>query len=195
MPQVLDFKSFSDSFADPEYLISDFAKFDRPAQLHLCFAVLDDFKEKFGRLPLPRNEKDALEFLELVKTLSTKLKNPPNLDEKLIKEFSFQARGDLPPMNAVLGGFVAQEVLKACSGKFTPLFQYLYFDSLESFPKSINVTEDDCKPIGSRYDPQIAVFGKRFQSILSNQRQFLVGAGAMYFCFNQVAAKCSRTGQ
>lgn len=34
------------------------------------------------------------------------------MDEKLLKELCYQARGDLAPMCAVIGGFVAQEVLK-----------------------------------------------------------------------------------
>ena len=33
-------------------------------------------------------------------------------------------------MCAALGGVVAQQVMKACSGKFTPVYQWLYFDSL-----------------------------------------------------------------
>jgi len=99
-------------------------------------------------------------------------------DEKVIKELAYQATGDLSPMNAVLGGFVAQEVLKACSAKFHPTFQHMYFDSLESLPNSLP-SEEECKPIGSRYDGQIAVFGKTFQEKIANHRQFLVGSGAI----------------
>jgi ubiquitin-activating enzyme E1 len=179
MPKEIKFKSLKDSFAEPEVLISDFAKFDRPLQYHLCFMALGLFNEKFSRFPKSRNEADALEFLKIVKENVKLLKNAPEIDEKLVKEFAFQALGDLPPMNAVLGGLVAQEVLKACSGKFMPVTQYYYFDSLESFPKSVTVTEQDCQPVGSRYDPQIAVYGKPFHDRISNARQFLVGAGAI----------------
>ena len=91
---------------------------------------------------------------------------------------SFQATGDLSPMVAVIGGFVAQEVLKACSAKFHPMQQSMYFDSLESLPKE-TPTEQDCQPLGSRYDGQIAVFGKTFQDRIANVRQFLVGSGAI----------------
>lgn len=81
-------------------------------------------------------------------------------------------------MNAVLGGFVAQEVLKACSAKFHPMLQHLYFDSLESLPSDLP-SEADVQPIGSRYDAQIAVFGKKFQDRIANFREFLVGSGAI----------------
>jgi len=82
-------------------------------------------------------------------------------------------------MAAVIGGLVAQEVLKACSGKFQPIHQFFYFDSFESLPTSVSLTEESCKPKGTRYDGQIAVFGSDFQERIANYRQFLVGAGAI----------------
>ncbi len=52
--------------------------------------------------------------------------------------------GDLSPMCAALGGVVAQQVMKACSGKFTPVYQWLYFDSLgnPAGPSKIRVCFD-----------------------------------------------------
>lgn len=73
----------------------------------------------------------------------------------------------------------AQEVLKSVSGKFHPIVQWLYFDSLESLPTSTKRSEELCKPVGSRYDGQIAVFGKDFQEKIENLNEFLVGAGAI----------------
>lgn len=81
-------------------------------------------------------------------------------------------------MVAVIGGFVAQEILKGCSAKFHPMMQHLYFDSLESMPAEVP-SEADATPSGSRYDGQIAVFGKKFQEKIANHRQFLVGSGAI----------------
>lgn len=73
---------------------------------------------------------------------------------------------------------MAQEVLKSLSGKFHPMVQHMYFDSLESLPL-VPPTEAECQPIGSRYDGQIAVFGKHFQEKIANHKQFLVGSGAI----------------
>jgi len=70
-----------------------------------------------------------------------------DIDEKIIEQFSFQAQGDLSPMVAVFGGWGAQEVLKAVSGKFGPTFQWLYFDSLESLPANVVLNEETCKPV------------------------------------------------
>jgi ubiquitin-activating enzyme E1 len=100
------------------------------------------------------------------------------IDEKIVVELAYQATGDVAPLVAVIGGFVAQEVLKACSAKFHPMVQHMYFDSLESLPANLP-SEAECQPTGSRYDGQIAVFGKTFQDKIVNYRQFLVGSGAI----------------
>lgn len=100
------------------------------------------------------------------------------VNDKVLKELSFQATGDLAPMNSVVGAFVAQEVLKSVSAKFHPMVQNMYFDSLESLPTNLP-NEQECQPQGGRYDGQIAVFGKEFQRKIADHRQFLVGSGAI----------------
>ncbi|KAG0664172.1 E1 ubiquitin-activating protein [Monosporozyma unispora] len=185
VPTKISFQSLKDSITNPEFIFSDFAKFDRSAQLHLGFQALHFFTIKHnGQLPRPMNEEDANELIKLVQDLS--VQQPEVLagnkvNDKLIKELSYQARGDIPGIVAFFGGLVAQEVLKACSGKFTPLKQYMYFDSLESLPdsKEFPRNESTTSPIGSRYDNQIAVFGVDFQKKVANSKVFLVGSGAI----------------
>ncbi|ORY81377.1 hypothetical protein BCR37DRAFT_380184 [Protomyces lactucae-debilis] len=180
MPKIVDFKPLREQLAAPDYLISDFAKFDRPAQLHVGFQALHEFAEQHnGLLPRPRNESDAADVWQAAQRIAAASSEKPELDEKLIKELSYQARGDVSPMVAVYGGIVAQEVLKAISGKFHPIMQFMYFDSLESLPTSVVLTEQECAPLGSRYDGQIAVFGKTFNDKIANTKEFLVGSGAI----------------
>lgn len=165
-------KSLRESLKSPELFITDFAKFDRPGTLHAGFQALWEFKAEEQHFPRPRNAQDAAKFVALAKKIDA------DADEKILTELAYQATGDIAPLNAVIGGFVAQEVLKACSAKFHPMVQHLYFDSLESLPTQLP-TEEECQPTGSRYDGQIAVFGKTFQDKIANHRQFLVGAGAI----------------
>jgi ubiquitin-activating enzyme E1 len=165
-------KSLRESLKAPEFWITDFAKFDRPATLHAGFQALWQFFSEHQRIPRPRNAEDAAILVSLAKKLDA------DVDEKVLTELSYQASGNLAPVNAVIGGLVAQEVLKACSAKFHPVIQYTYFDSLESLPSALP-SEVDCQPTGSRYDGQTAVFGKAFQEKIFNYRQFLVGAGAI----------------
>lgn len=180
MPKVINFQSLSEQLQNPELLISDFAKFDRPQQLHIGFQALHLFsKHHDGSLPRPHNDEDASEIFKLAQGISSSGRDNVQLDEKLLRELSYQARGDLGPMAAFFGGLAAQEVLKAISGKFHPIVQWLYFDSLESLPTSVERSEKLCRPRNTRYDGQITVFGLDFQDKLANVNQFLVGAGAI----------------
>ncbi|KAF5657938.1 ubiquitin-activating enzyme e1 [Fusarium heterosporum] len=179
MPKIVNFKDFTTALQEPEFLISDFAKFDRPQQLHLGFQALHAFQLNSKRLPNPMDDVDATVVLEAAKKFAEIQGLEIELDEKLLKELSYQAQGDLNPMAAYFGGLVAQEVLKAVSGKFQPINQWMYFDSLESLPTSTKRSAELCKPIGSRYDGQIAVFGTEYQNKIANVKQFLVGAGAI----------------
>jgi len=176
MPKVIEFKSLRESLKSPEYFMTDFAKFDRPATLHAGFQALSAFRDKAGHLPKPRNPADAEVVLTLAKEIAGA--DAGDLNTKVIEELAFQATGDLSPLNAVIGGFVAQEALKAVSAKFHPMVQHLYFDSLESLPAEVP-TEQDAAPQQSRYDGQIAVFGSKFQQTIADHRQFLVGSGAI----------------
>ncbi|PHH87188.1 hypothetical protein CDD83_9206 [Cordyceps sp. RAO-2017] len=179
MPKIVNFKPFTAALKEPEFVMSDFAKFDRPQQLHLGFQALEAFQLANGRLPKPMDEQDAAVVLGAAKKFAEEEKLEMELDDKLLKELSFQAMGDLSPMAAFFGGIAAQEILKAVSGKFQPIRQWMYFDSIESLPTSTKRSAELCKPVGSRYDGQIAVFGTEFQDKIANLKQFLVGAGAI----------------
>ena len=180
MPKIINFQPLSEQLKNPELLISDFAKFDRPQQLHLGFQALHKFASKNrGKMPRPHSDKDASEVFDYARALAGGGDGKVELDEKLLRELSYQAQGDLAPMAAFFGGLAAQEVLKSVSGKFHPILQWLYFDSLESLPSSVERSEELCKPLDTRYDGQIAVFGREFQEKLANINEFLVGAGAI----------------
>ncbi|XP_035226335.1 ubiquitin-like modifier-activating enzyme 1 [Stegodyphus dumicola] len=179
MPKTIHFKSFKEAIVDPEFIMTDFAKLDRPPQLHLAFQAVHNFRQKNGRLPKSWNEGDAEEFLSFCKELNVKNANPVELDENLLKRFAYVCQGELCPIQAVIGGITAQEIMKACSGKFHPIVQWLYFDALECLPEEGTVKEALAEPLGIRYDGQIAVFGNDFQNKLSKLKYFLVGAGAI----------------
>ncbi|XP_064473449.1 ubiquitin-like modifier-activating enzyme 1 isoform X2 [Ornithodoros turicata] len=181
MPKDLKFKPLKEALEVPEFLISDFSKMDRPPQLHLGFQALQMFQQKHGHLPGPWNKADAAELLTLAKerngTTTTKLNE---LDEKLLSTLSYVSAGSLSPMQAVIGGIAAQELMKACSGKFMPIQQWFYFDALECLPHGGEVSEADAKAmINTRYGSQAMVFGAEVQKKLGSQKYFLVGAGAI----------------
>ena len=53
------------------------------------------------------------------------------MDETVLAQFASTSSAEINPMCAMFGGVVGQEVVKAISGKFTPISQWLYFDRCE----------------------------------------------------------------
>jgi len=176
-PKNVHFKPLVEAMDAMESVITDFAKFEEPEILHMCYQALHSFVADNSRGPKPWSQEDAATFLELTKTM---FGEKTEGKEKYIEQFSKICAGSVSPINAAIGGIVAQEVMKACSGKFMPICQWLYFDALECLPDDqAALTEENCAPTGSRYDGQIAVFGKQFQEKLGRQHNFVVGAGAI----------------
>ncbi|XP_054834098.1 ubiquitin-like modifier-activating enzyme 7 isoform X2 [Eublepharis macularius] len=178
-PQQPSFDSLRVSMTSPKIKTPDAGKVSRYHTLHMAFWALHLFQSKMKRLPRPRDQADAEEMVKLAQSLAV---GPEPLVEHLVQTFAYGCSGDLSPISAFIGAVAAQEVLKAASGKFTPLNQWLYFDAYECLPeedRTALLTEEDCAPHGSRYDGQIAVFGADFQERLGKQKYFVVGAGAI----------------
>lgn len=170
--KTLSFKPLEEAKKDPAYFISDFGKADA-SDLHIAFQALDEFVVEYDRLPKPWSINDSEIFLKLPAVVHSEVFNVI-----LLTLFAKTCAGELCPINATIGGTIAQEVMKACSGKLTPIQQYLYFDAIECLPDT-DLTEIDCKALGTRYDKQIAVFGGEFQKRLANLQYFIDGAGAI----------------
>lgn len=185
-PKTINFKSINEAIKQPETLISDFCKMDDSNTISLAFQTMSDFKQKFSHLPRPWHSDDANEFVKLAYELNEAKYKYENVSEHILRLFSSTSSGQLSPMQAVIGGTAAQEVMKACSGKFTPIFQFLFFDCRECLPEkpfehlnyqlcSLSESESHL----NRYKSQIAVFGKEFQKKLASSKYFIVGAGAL----------------
>ncbi|PIA37529.1 hypothetical protein AQUCO_03000241v1 [Aquilegia coerulea] len=180
-PKTLHFKQLKDALQDPgDFLLSDFSKFDRPPLLHLAFQALDMFICELGRFPVAGSEEDAQKLLLMANNINENMGDGrlQEVDKTILQHFAFGSRAVLNPMAAMFGGIVGQEVVKACSGKFHPLFQFFYFDSVESLPTT-PLDPTDLKPVNSRYDAQISVFGSQFQKKLEQANVFIVGSGAL----------------
>ena len=176
--KTLKFSSYAEALESPgDFLLSDFAKMERSPQLHLAFGALDAYVAKHGAEPIPGSEADAEKFVAEAEALNGRRKAVDEVDKDLLKTFAKTCRGYVSPMAAMFGGIVGQEVVKACTGKFHPLFQWFYFDSVESLPEEL--TEEDLTPRGDRYDGQVMCFGRKMQDKLMSQKIFLVGAGAL----------------
>lgn len=167
LPKILKFKRLQDALKSPEFTHTNFLDFDRPSILHACYLSYELFKDAGKTVTLD----NQAEFIELVN------KQFNTTDIKTVEKFIWCIDGELIPVNSVVGGVVAQEILKACSGKFTPIYQYSYFDFF-------NCLSDDYKSVetkvtGTRYDKQIKIFGQDIQKKIGALKYLIVGAGAI----------------
>jgi ubiquitin-activating enzyme E1 len=118
--------------------------------LHLGFRALDEFYRLHNYYPSPGSADDAAEVLNMVKSWSSpKSEGDMDIDgffvdssvveaeQKSISWLSMGTRASLSPMAAAFGGIVGQEVLKAASGKFSPITQWLFFDAGSGGPSSL----------------------------------------------------------
>lgn len=65
--------------------------------------------------------------MKLCKEINSSSSQPCDLDESLIQELAYTARGDLCPMAAFVGGITAQEVMKVGTVISLGLQKTLYF--------------------------------------------------------------------
>ena len=175
------FRSFGTSFASPGDIVTDAVKGHRALPLHVGFRALDLFASKHNRLPAPGNIQDAEEVLTIASAVNSTLAAPitdlPDYHQ-IITQLALTSQGSLSPVCALMGGIVGQEVLKAASGKFSPICQWFYYDAAEVLPDT-PLPMHEVQPIGSRYDSQIMVIGRTLQQQLGDMNTFLVGAGAI----------------
>uniref|UniRef100_A0A8C2F357 Ubiquitin-like modifier-activating enzyme 6 n=1 Tax=Cyprinus carpio TaxID=7962 RepID=A0A8C2F357_CYPCA len=117
-----------------------------PLQLHTVMLALDAFLEQHARLP------------------------NIGVNQELVRSVSRCARGCLSPLAAVVGGIASQEVLKALTGKFSPLQQWVE-------AHCFNVDFGVCR--GDRYDALRACIGESLCLKLHTFQVFMVGCGAI----------------
>lgn len=184
-PKIMNFKPIDEAIKAPETLISDFTKMEDSNTIHVAFHTTCLFIKKHSRLLRPWCQQDSDEFISLARELNN-AEYKFELNDYVLRLFSSTLRGQISPMHAVIGGTAAQEIMKACSGKFTPIFQYFYFDCREILPEkpfeSLNTSEclvEDNNEELRRYKAQIAVLGQKFQRKMGKSNYFIVGAGAL----------------
>jgi ubiquitin-activating enzyme E1 len=183
-PKSFQFAPLRQALRNPgELIITDYAKFGRAEQLHIAFIALHRYMERNGgAVPQPSVERDAAAFVSIAQEVHTEFADSPigacPLDLDIMNKFANVSSGNLSPMAAIVGGLAAQEAIKACALKYTPIKQFLYFDCVEVLPKS-PLSPSEVAPLGCRYDAQIAVFGRTLQEKMGEQNVFLVGAGAL----------------
>ncbi len=189
MPEQIPFKSLTDALKEEVPPFSNDIMGDSQ-QLHDLWLAISAFRDEHGGA-CPRSwvRADAAAVVEKVREIqrarNKDSKNEGGPEEKdgntTLLNLARASGAQMSPVASFLGGILGQEVLKACSHKFTPITQFFHYAFPEALP-ALPEKEDDWvifKPKNSRYDSYIAALGADVHAAIMDQQLFLVGAGAI----------------
>ncbi|XP_077988676.1 ubiquitin-like modifier-activating enzyme 6 isoform X2 [Glandiceps talaboti] len=173
-PYVMTFESMEKQLCNPSLTIADLTKMEAPSNIHTGMMALHKYQEQIKRLPQIWNKEDAENLVKIANSL-----NMSDVDNELICKLAYTCSGCFAPLTAALGGIVAQEGLKALTGKFTPLNQWLYLDVCEVLPDIKTVDLQEFQLRDDRYDGLRICIGDSLCKQLNNLHLFMVGCGAI----------------
>lgn len=174
--QYFKFKTLKDSLKEPTYANVFYEHMERQNTLHALYQMLSRFHHIYSYMPKPFDESDRNKFVQLNKD-ETYIKHA-DMDTDVLDKF-LNHPGIISAVVSVIGSIVSQEVLKAVTNKYTPIHQYMYFESFDSLPDFISVEDHSFSPDLSRYGYMTNVFGKDFIKNMMNLNMFMVGCGAI----------------
>ncbi|WOL11430.1 SUMO-activating enzyme subunit 1B-1-like [Canna indica] len=102
------------------------------SKLYFAFRVIEKFEFSEGRIPGQLSSSDLPSILQLRKELcDAQSLNESHIPEELLERILVAGSKLYPPVCAILGGILGQEVIKAISGKGDPLKNFFYFDAAD----------------------------------------------------------------
>jgi ubiquitin-activating enzyme E1 len=168
--RIINFEQLEYSIKNPK-IIHDFALSEKKAKtIHIGYQIINKFYSKYKRYPKRSIKTDLQQFIKLCKTISE------IIDEDILKYFCYGIESQLVPINSIIGGIVAQEIMKACSGKFTPIEQWFYYEATDILK---NIDHNCKKSIFEKYTNQELIFSDAITEKLEKIKIFIVGAGAI----------------
>jgi ubiquitin-activating enzyme E1 len=142
-----------------------------------CFQALSTFVRTQQRLPMGRDVESFLTIARKESWSDTNLSK--NADwEHHCKQFTKCCTAKFTPLQSIFGAIAAQETLKAASGLYNPIRQFLLYDCdevLETSGDSILPSDKD----KSVFTGQAYILGQKVENKLKSKRLFVVGAGAI----------------
>jgi ubiquitin-activating enzyme E1 len=171
--KVIKFKNMEESIKHPN-ILSDSSNYKVGKDILNSFIALDNFFEKYGKLPEQWNIEDGCKLYNISKCLDEEI------DEEIVKNISYTSMGDICAIQSIIGSLVAQEALKCSTKKFMPINQWFFYNGLDCLRD--NISEDLCKNISkkySRYSSQILIFGEKFQEYINNHTHLICGSSTI----------------
>ena len=111
--------------------------------------------------------------------LMAKIKYDDN-DIERVKKIVYTNRGNLCPINSIIGGMCGQEIINVIGEKFRPIKQLRYIDFSYILPTDyLAINSSEFIRQNDNYDEQRIIFGNKYINLLKNIRPFIIGAGAI----------------
>ncbi|CAI9106768.1 OLC1v1005987C1 [Oldenlandia corymbosa var. corymbosa] len=122
----LQYPSFEEAIAVPWKSLPR-----RLSKLYFAMRVIEIFESQNGRNPGQTSAADLPVVLNLRKELcETQSLSESQVPDTLVERLLAGTR-EFPPVCAIIGGILGQEVIKAISGKGDPLKNFFYFDAMD----------------------------------------------------------------
>ncbi|KAF8408442.1 hypothetical protein HHK36_007595 [Tetracentron sinense] len=124
--QQLQYPSFEEAVAVPWRALPR-----KVAKLYFAMRVIERFEQTEERNPGETSVADLPSVLKLRKELcETQSLNESHIPDGLLERL-LAGRREFPPVCAIIGGILGQEVIKAISGKGDPLKNFFFFDAFD----------------------------------------------------------------
>ncbi|KAJ9140146.1 hypothetical protein P3X46_030827 [Hevea brasiliensis] len=122
----LQYPSFQESISVPWRTLPR-----RVSKLYFAMRVIERFEEAEGRNPGEISIEDLPAVLKLKKEIcEAQSMNESHIPNALMERL-VMGRREFPPVCAIIGGILGQEVIKAISGKGDPLQNFFFFDAMD----------------------------------------------------------------
>ena len=149
----------------------------RRSALMACFQTLSRFVERNQRLPVAA---DFNNFCELTKDVWPYSDYCGGEGKRHYKAFVHGCEAKFSPLQAVFGAIGAQEVLKAVSGLYFPVKQFLLYDCDEVLCQNARTKKEaDVDAVGGENLGLRHILGNAIVDKLKKKKVFVVGAGAI----------------
>ncbi|KAJ8752673.1 hypothetical protein K2173_005562 [Erythroxylum novogranatense] len=122
----LQYPSFQEAVSVPWSMLPR-----KVSKLYFALRVIEKFEEVEGRNPGDTYIEDLAAVLQMKKELcEAQSVSESHVPNALLERLLMGAR-EFPPVCAVIGGILGQEVIKAISGKGDPLKNFFFFDAMD----------------------------------------------------------------
>jgi len=141
--KVSKFCSLNEALAAPLFRGKSLRQAKQVSKTYLVMKVLFEYQKKFGEFPqsLESNQK-----LQQLSDIRSEVFEKLGIDDELLNDdFASHCVGKLFPVCPIVGGVIAQEVIKAVSGKDAPHNNFFFYDGVATSGVVVNISDSTCQ--------------------------------------------------